>query len=212
MSGDRLQPLEDREPWTWRREVLGSIDPEDPVFQRALASLFDHMDRHHLGQRREDAQALAALDAAALNLAERAEAAEPSDVFREVAGRVALARGQLLSSAGHAGKAAAALEAALIDVAPGTPPRGELLIALAAARAQVAAASSQPTVEAATERSAGLAALVEAVEAEHYSDWARIRWYDDLQPLQADPAYSALLARHGRTAVPTVAGGPPDER
>jgi hypothetical protein len=163
---------------------------------------------HRRGEDHSNAEALAAANAAATNLAARSVAHPPSESERALAARLALDRASLMLAAGQDAEAVEVLEQALAASSSGEARRGDLLVSLAAARTRRAGSSTNSSSDTTMERAAASRLLVEAVEQEGYTDWARIRWFEDLQPLHADPEYAALLVRHGRVSTPSVAAGP----
>jgi tetratricopeptide (TPR) repeat protein len=208
LTGEPLRPLSDRDPWAWRAEVLRGGEPTSKLFKKALRALDRYMWAHRRGEDHSNAEALAAANAAATNLAARSVAHPPSESERALAARLALDRASLMLAAGQDAQAVEVLEQVLAASSSGEARRGDLLVSLAAARTRRAGSSTNSSSDTTMERAAASRLLVEAVEQEGYTDWARIRWFEDLQPLHADPEYAALLVRHGRVSTPSVAAGP----
>jgi len=196
LCGTPHRALSKRDPWAHRTQVLDAADPGTPEFQEALGKLDDYMRRHRRGARRSDQEALRTARAAFGNLSKRArDSGADEDFDSDLHARIGLALGELLVVTGNSPDAVRVLAGPVARLASNHPLRGDALVALAVAYAQ---RSSTPAAEAGDLHRA-VTRLAEAVDSCHYANWARIRWYEDLEPVRSHPKYAELLARHGRT-------------
>jgi hypothetical protein len=200
LTGEPFRPLSVRDPWTQATRALATAPRESEEFKAALNHLYSYMEGHSLGDRHADPAALRAARAAFDNplLLDSRDGQDRA----EVRARVGLHLGSLLIAGQRPGEAVPVLRDLDAAREAGHPLRGEVLVTLASAYAQW----SSTTSGAAADLDTAVARLREAVETEGYSDWARIRWFDDLLPLRGHPEYTALLARHGRTVRASFAG------
>ncbi len=204
LTGEPLGTETRQDKWVAWTEKLGSLPPGDPVFGKLIDEIDSYLWYHRRGARNDDDAVLGAVIAATKNEGVRGAQPPVVDENGALLPRLGLWHASLLLARGDFKPAVPLLETALAAAQENDPWRAEMVISLAVAHAQISTGASEPGAE----RSAATALLVRAVEVEGYSDWARIRWFDDLDPIRGEPDYAALLKRHAREFVPSVASGP----
>jgi tetratricopeptide (TPR) repeat protein len=209
LTGKPHRTLSERDPWAHVIQTLGSVDPGSDEFRKTLGRFDGYMENHLLGSRHADEKALRAVRAAFENISARDTSSDAErKVNAELYAGVGLDLGRLLIATGQPGEAVPVLVDLSNRLGPRHALRGEVLVTLSVSYAQ---RSKTPSSDEGDLDSA-MARLREAVEEAHYADWARIRWFDDLQPAHSRADYAALLARHGRTVGGSFGGVKRDGR
>ncbi len=188
LTSKSAELLEQRDPWTYRAEVMGRKLPTDKTYIAVMDSVSYYMTTHDQGTRRFDKKALIAISASIKNITKTGF----NDL--EILAKLSLFRAKLLLALERHEEALKTLDSWPDKLVIGSSNRGNILVTLAVAYTQTIKTSKNS--QAATQKAVAL--LKEAVEVEGFADWARIRWFDDLSPLYSAPEYKYLLAQHGR--------------
>lgn len=193
LTGQSARSLQERDPWAYRAQVMESNLPTDKIFTKVFDEVADYMTRHDQGIRRFGNEALVAVSAGIENIA-KTNLGEAVFDDQGVLAELSLYRAKLLLAFERQDEALVTLDGWQDRLPIGSSIRSNILMTLAVAHAQNIETSKDPQ----TEKNKALALLKEAIEVEGYTNWARIRWFDDLSPLYSAPEYKSLLARHGR--------------
>ncbi len=193
LTGKPYRPLKARDQWAHLIQIIGSENFDSKEFVQAMDMLNKYVESHNVGMRDFDEKALKAVNAGLENIF-GLKLTDSTSELQDIAFRLILYRGKLLLASGQIKDAFSTLDQWYTQIPSGHPVRSELLIVLAVVHAQRVIVSLDKD----SERRKGVALLREAVEVEHYADWARIRWSKDLEPLYSSTEYADFLKNHGR--------------